>query len=191
MTRWLTPLRGSLNVFSRWSRPQAPRRGPTSDPLLSRLQLAQRIAWLAILGLGLYTIADLFIFQRRLPTAVQPSAGGPDDSAGGATVQEGRLKTLAAYRDLLVSRNPFNLKSADDSGGSANQWVKQKMAEMAGSLSVVGISRGKNPEALIEDTNTHRTYFAKIGDEVNGLKVKAIDDRGVVVSYENEELVLP
>jgi hypothetical protein len=186
----LAPLRGGVNLFSRWSRP-VPRRPGSSDLLLSRLQLAQRIAWLGIIGLGLYVIVDLFILQRRLPdvTVQPPSADGASGAA--APVQEGRLKPLAAYRDLFVKRNPFNLKAADDLGGTANQWMKEKLLELSGSLSVVGISRGKNPEALIEDTTTQRTHFVKVGDEINGLKVKAIDDRGVVVSFEDEEMVLP
>ena len=55
---------------------------------------------------------------------------------------------------------------------------------------MVGINRGKVPEALVEDTEAKRTYFVKVGDEINGLKISAIDVNGVKVTYEGEEAVL-
>ena len=68
--------------------------------------------------------------------------------------------------------------------------AKSKLEELVGGLTVVGINRGRVPEALIEDAKATRTYFVKIGDDLNGLKVKAIDQNGVTVTYEGEETTL-
>jgi hypothetical protein len=57
-------------------------------------------------------------------------------------------------------------------------------------LRVVGINRGANAEALVEDSAGGRTHFLRVGDTVNGLTVKAIDDQGVLVEYQGEEIRL-
>ena len=46
------------------------------------------------------------------------------------------------------------------------------------------------PEALIEKSDEKRTYFVKVGDQINGVTVKTIDQRGVTVAYEGEEITL-
>ena len=73
---------------------------------------------------------------------------------------------------------------------AAEPVAKSALETITATLKVVGINRGRVPEALIEDTAAKRTYFVKVGDQVNSLTVKGIDKRGVTVMYQDEETLL-
>ena len=159
------------------------------DMLLSRLRFAERIVWVLLGGLGVYLIVDLFLVQLKPPTLTLHASLPEATLPGPSMVTDEQLKPLADYKQAVVSRNPFAL--AAKSLGEAVASSKSKLQELTATLSVVGINRGRVPEALIEDAAAKRTYVVKVGDELNGLTVKTIDQRGVTVSYENEETLIP
>lgn len=162
-----------------------------TDGFLRRMHVAERFLWVVLAGLGVYLAADLVLIKRRLPAVAMratPEAGSHSSSQ--PVMAEDQLKPLAEYREAIMARNPFGsaTKGAGESAGG--QGSKGKLAELTASLSVVGINRGAVPEALIEDAGAQRTHFVKVGDQVNGLTVKSIDQRGVTLTYEDEELTL-
>jgi len=57
-------------------------------------------------------------------------------------------------------------------------------------LKLVGVSYEGIPEALIEDTDTGKTYFVKRGDSVRSLKVMEIFRDKVRLSYDNKVIEL-
>ncbi len=180
-------IRGWAEGVGRLVLPQAPHH-VDSDVLLWRLRLAERILWFLLAIFALYLIVDLSLLQPKLPAL-------PGRAAAPASVQPSEpavepLKPLAEYREALVVRNPFGIASLAGGGSAGGEQVKNRLAELAGSLTVVGINRGKIPEAIIEDTTAKRTVFVKVGDQVNELTVKAIDQNGVVVTYEGKETTL-
>ena len=69
---------------------------------------------------------------------------------------------------------------------------KPKLREMANGLSVVGISWGETPKAMIQDSATQEIYFLKKDDMVGKkeIKVKDILRNKVVISYGEEEMEL-
>ena len=165
-----------------------------ADPFLWQLQLAGRLAWIVLAGLGLYVVADMVLMKPTLPRLAVPLASG-GGSAGGAeggqhAVPDPLETNAAAYRETLASRNPFRLATERLIDDATGQTVKNRLVELTGGLVIVGINRGRVPEALIEHTEEKRTYFVKVGDTINGVKVTAIDQRGVTVAYEGEELIL-
>ena len=173
--------RGTLPAQRHWDR---------SDLLLWRLRVAQRAFWLVLTAMGCYLVADLFLLPRQIPTRVSRASGSVAVPSGATEAVPGdQLKPLAEYRDALVTRNPFGLSGTaiqrTDEGDA-----EEKLVELTSTLIVVGVNRGRVLEALIEDTATQRTYFAKIGDVVNGVTVKAITAEGVVVGYKDAEMVL-
>lgn len=181
-------LKSRISGLWRWAIPGEASRA-RSDGFLWRLQIGERIIWVLLGGLALYLVVDLVMLKRRLPVlsgSSTPSAVQPVDAAG--IPAEDQLKPLAQYREALSTRNPFGLSPVG--GGSGSGKVKSRLTELTGALSVVGINRGRVPEALIEDSQDQRTHFVKVGDDINGLKVVTIDDRGVTVSYEGEETTL-
>ena len=187
LERLFEPLRKPLASFGQRFLPQH-RRRDTSDALLGRLQLIERIFWVILAGLGVYLVIDLGFFKPQLPSAGiagSGSAGGPADAS-----LPDQLKPMAEYRETLLSRNPFGLSATTLAGPVGGEQVKGRLAELAGALTVVGINRGRVPEALIEDTTAKRTHIVKVGDQINQLTVTAIDANGVTVTYEGEETVL-
>ena len=165
-------------------------RRESADRLLWRLRIAERVGWIVLLGLIAYLAADLLLFQPTLPTLTvrAPKTGQP--TAMGGAVENDPLKPLAQYRESFMARNPFGIAAQRIVGSIGAQEAKSKLASMIGTLTVVGINRGRIPEALIEDSAAKRTFIVKVGEQINELTVKAIDQNGVVVSYEGEETVI-
>ena len=165
-----------------------------SDVLLWRLRLGERVLWLLLLVLGLYLLVDLLAPARRprLPVSPGSSKELSETAAGGAETVDPRLQPVTAYQEAMVKRNPFalTLRNAGGAGGSGGEDAKNPLAGAISKLKVVGVNRGRVPEALVEDTEARRTYFLKVGDQINGLTVKSIDQRGVLVTHENEEAYL-
>ena len=180
-------LRDSIETLKRWMRgPQSRREG--GDAFLAQLQLAGRVCWAVLAALGLYLIVDVAILQPAPPhlaLAPQPPSGG----SRVASVEEAAERSRA-YRQTLVSRNPFRLEMGHATQAPSNQTAKSRLLELAGSLVVVGINRGAIPEALIEDSQDKRTHFVKVGDQINGMTISGIDQEGVTVTYEGEEAVI-
>jgi len=160
------------------------------DSVLQQLQLASRVLWLVLLGLGVYLIAQVIGNYTHRQALVVPAAGGK--AVGSVTPPpspDTLIKPMAEYLSAILQRNPFTGASGATSAAPI-QRARDRLKELTGSLVVVGIDRGARPEALIEDKNQGRTYFVKVGDVVNGAFVKEISVRGVIVEYEGEEKLL-
>ncbi len=181
-----------LETMRRWALPTTQPR-LASDLLLWRLQLAQRVFAVALVGFGCYLVVDLFFLRPHPPFmgahAHLLSAGGPHRAV--AAAPEVQLKPLAEYQQALVTRNPFGVATSQADHPSEDRASKSRLTAVTSVLTVVGINRGRVPEALIEDGTAQRTYVVKVGDQVNGVIVKSIDQNGVVVTLDGEETLLP
>jgi hypothetical protein len=165
-----------------------------ADAFLWNLRLANRALWLVLAALGVYVVTDLIVSK---PATGLKALSAPPASGGKAMVLSGSTPpaadTLRSLSDYLVAskqRNPFT----GETGGIAPasmKTAKSKLAELAEGLVVVGIDRGANPVALLENTSQQRTYMVRVGDEINGMIVKKIGQDGVTMTYEGEELLLP
>jgi hypothetical protein len=185
-----SPFGKGLGMFRGPNKPM--RKRDRADLFLWQLQMASRAFWVVLGGLALYLVVDMWMLQPSMPLfATQPvGADGATPIALSQTLDQ-QAQQAADYRAALALRNPFRLVSgAEVAQPSGGQTVKNRLIELAGELTVVGINRGRVPEALIEDATAKRTHFVKVGDEINGLKISAIDERGVTVTYEGEETTL-
>jgi len=63
----------------------------------------------------------------------------------------------------------------------------QILQEKVKTLKLVGISWGKDPVAMIEDKTSQQTSFLKVGDSINGVKVKAILSDRAILSHGDAE----
>jgi hypothetical protein len=187
----LEQVRERLDTVTRILAP-AGRERVRTDLFLWRLQLAGRVFWVVLIGMGVYLLAELLWLKRQRPQlAARPQSASSPGLHGTVPVEfDSQLKPLSMYQQALVARNPFQLAPGRMADVVVDQTAKSQLADLVKSLTVVGISRGAKPEALIEDTEAKRTFFVRIGDEMNGLGIKAIDDRGVTVTYESQETIL-
>ncbi len=161
-----------------------------ADVFLWNLRLASRLLWLVLAALGAYVVVDL-VLAKPAPPPAHPAGAPPSGASTESPAAPFTMKPLADYVTALTQRNPFT----GSAGGVVEQAAVSKTArrqleDLATGLSVVGIDRGPNPVALIESKSQQRTFVAKVGDEVNGLRITRIGPEGVVVSYEGEELLL-
>lgn len=174
-----------------WSRLRPARR--ETDAFLWNLTMAQRLLWVVLLALGAYVAFELIVvrptpkLERVVATgAPEPTEGSPEASKSAAA---NSLKPLADYLAAVQQANPFG-GAAAIVAAPVEQSARHRLEDLAQGLVVVGIDRSANPEAIIEDTAQKRTYFVKVGDELNGMAIRAISTKGVIVSYEGEELLL-
>lgn len=168
--------------------------GREVDPTLKILKSLSSFLWLALACFGIYFAMNYLShrnapFQSRVFQAARQITGGASGTM--APALEENLKPESHYVDALQNPNPFTgtaeeLKVVEevDRGPSASE----KLADMAKGLVVVGINRGANPDAIIENTQEKRTFFVKAGDKVNEMTVKEIKHDTVVLSYEGQDI---
>lgn len=105
------------------------------------------------------------------------------------------LLDLAAYLENIKRRNifrPFE-KKQEAQPMTAVVSSTQKIEAILKELKLVGLSWLDTPESasvMIEDTVSGITYFYQQGDKVRELTIKAIYRDRVILTYEDEELVL-
>ena len=175
-----------------WRRLQ-PRGGhDRGDAFLAQLQLVSQVFWVVLIGLTCYLVFEALGPGRKLPV-LKVAAVAPAGSEAPVQPAGGDLQASAEeYRRTLAERNPFRLATEHvvEALPGGHPAAKRKLMELTADLTVVGINRGAVPEALVEDSKAKRTYFLKVGDQVNGLTISSIDQSGVMVSYEGEETLL-
>lgn len=160
------------------------------DTVLWNLQIASRALWGVLACLGLYALVTLVIAPappRALPSFTGPVAGAEASAVADIPAQ----RPLSQYFSAIQERNPFTgLAASVAVAVRETKTAKQRLQEMAKELVVVGINRGADPEALIEDAAQRRTVIVKPGDLIGGVKVKEINAQGVLLGYEGEELLI-
>lgn len=104
-----------------------------------------------------------------------------------STVEE--VRPFLYYLEMVRRRNiflPVALKTVESSQVEA----KNILATLIGELRLVGISWGEEPQAMIEEKNTKKTYFLKTGDTVNKLKIETIYKDRVILTYDGQKTEL-
>lgn len=170
-------------LLREWSRSQG-------DSFLWNLRLASRILWVVLALLGGYLLVQVLLLRPvfRLASSGTKMAGQAGPPADGSPAA-GPLRPLAEYVGAVIQRDPFT-GSAAQMLQPAIKTTQRRLEEMAEGLAVVGIDRGANPAALIEDKGAGRTTVVGKGDSINGMKVKEITQEGVLLEYEGEEFLL-
>jgi len=146
-----------------------------------------------LIGLGAYGVVDFFWIRPTLPpreASVSNLPMGEDLPVAPAEVQ-GPIRSLSDYLAAVAQRNPFTGLAVGSGPVQVSPLSTQRhLEELTKSLVVVGIDRGPNPAALVEDTQRNQTLILHAGDEIDGMKVKEITPEGVLLSYEGKELLL-
>lgn len=166
---------------------------------------------LKLINLGLIVILLFFLVTGIAVSMnrVQPNLKGlfSQEAPSGPLAGEEQaltslLRPLTDYLREVEKRDLFNpvLAPKPEKGAAKAELVKPQQAvkppeptaleilrEKAKPLNLVGISWGKSPVAMIEDTNKRETSFLKAGQSINGIKVKAILKDRAILSYGNAE----
>ncbi len=96
------------------------------------------------------------------------------------------FKPLSFYSDEVKKRDIFHSASRSGVGAAGAYGPKDLIKD----FSLAGIYQDDHPEVMIEDKATKKTYFLKQGDEIKGIKVKAILKDRVILLYDGQEFEL-
>jgi hypothetical protein len=118
-------------------------------------------------------------------------AGGSPQAGKASAVSAipSNLKDPTYYLDKVSQRNIFKIGAKKVAEAESKGDISRLM-ELTQSLKLVGISWSNDPDAMIEDTKSTRTFFVKRGQMVGEVKIKDIAKDKVVLTYDGEEMEL-
>lgn len=146
------------------------------------------------LGLGVYFAVNFSVslvnFSRMPELGLKEDTVRPDKSAPVNDV--GKRKSVSDYLERIALRDIFKMgpKKAAPGDKSTETEPSQKVIDEIAGLKLVGISWSKDPDAMIEDTRSLKTFFVKRGQMIGNVLVQAIFKDKVVLMYAGQEIEL-
>jgi hypothetical protein len=135
--------------------------------------------------LAIYLVIDLGLVQRSLKIIPLLKSNFELSKPWVETGQKSPSVPVAFYKETLKKRNIFNLPISGEITPGAGVRVGK-----VGDLELVGIAWSEEPEAMIEDTKTGKTYFFKENQTFENIKVTKIYKDGVSLNIYGEEVEL-
>lgn len=99
------------------------------------------------------------------------------------------VRPFLYYLEMVQRRDifsPVKLISAEN----PQEEAKKILSALIKDLKLVGISWGKDPEVIIEDTKANKTYFLKTGDTISKFKINVILKDKVILESEGQKMDL-
>lgn len=158
---------------------------------------ARRWRWpiLAAVGLGVVLALEVGVLvaqlTRPLPTLHVPSP--PLALVRQEVPDAGRPREKLPSLAASVSRPLFaSVKDEAQSAQRAAQAGPSPAAtELAARLTLMGIVSGEPAQAIIEDTQTKKTYFVQVGQAVvEGAVLEQVLDNRVILNFKGEQIEL-
>lgn len=110
----------------------------------------------------------------------------PEEVAEIKKQPELKLKPYEFYASGIKNRNIFN-KSALLEAEKSQAAVSPDLTK---DINLIGIISGNNPQAIIENQKTKRTYYLNKGQFIDELKIEDIQEGKIIVSYKGEKFEL-
>lgn len=172
----LSFFKGKLKVWSKEGKSQS-----------DIIKIINRLMYIGISLLVIYFAGSFSVSimnANKIPQVdfkVQPAIA---DSAGLSGITS--IRPSSYYLEKVRQRDIFKM-------GPIHKEEEErtlKITELAKNLRLVGISWSDDPDVMIEDTSTKRTFFVKRGQAVGEIKVQAVFKDKVILSYGKEEMEL-
>jgi hypothetical protein len=143
-----------------------------------------------LIGYLAYTLSTSIYNMQELPNL---ATGAKEGFKATSFPEVSALKAISYYTEKVIERNIFKMGLTGVSTEVMEEDVipvSETIMDLIQSLRLVGISWSDSPDAMIEDTESVRTFFVKRGQMIGKLKVQAIFKDKVVLSYEGAEVEL-
>lgn len=101
--------------------------------------------------------------------------------------ENGSKKPYSYYSEIIEKRNLFKAKT--DSGNS-KEILPVSSSELLENYSLSGIISGKNPQAIVVDKKTNKTYFLDKGQYLNNFEVIEIYEDKIILELDGKEFEL-
>ena len=137
----------------------------------------------SVLSIGLlpFVLVDgLWISLQRIPQGSNPLSSF--DAMGEKKV----LEPLSFYESIF-DKDTWLGRVSTTSGETI---LKTPIAELIKDYRLKGVVLAGEPEAIIEDARTQKTSFLKVGEKLEDLEIKKIEEGRVVIVYGDEEKTL-
>jgi hypothetical protein len=131
---------------------------------------------------------SMALMNQKKPSSLEAGTPGLGKPPAASAIPSS-LKEPAYYADKVTQRNIFKIGARKIAEARVSGDTSRLM-EMTQNLKLVGISWSNDPDAMIEDTKTTRTFFIKRGQMISELKVKDIAKDKVVLTYDGEDVEL-
>ena len=144
----------------------------------------RRIFFWLFIPSGIYLIANLVypwvgLKNIRLP---QPSQTLPQESPGAKSAG----KPLEEYLESARGRQIFSQAAALED----NSFINAANTDLMKDISLVGIISGENPQAVIEDKKTQKTYYVTKGKFIGEMQVEDIQEGKIIINYGGQKYEL-
>ncbi len=157
------------------------------------VKVTNRFLGLLVALLALYFLANLFTSLVNLSQPPRLELNAPlAKNEENFPEPLGFKKAITYYLDQIRERDIFTmgLKRISQETPDINTAPSARSLQVASSLRLVGISWSNDPDAMIEDTKTLKTFFVKRGEMAGDARVQAIFRDKVILTLNNEEFEL-
>ncbi len=97
-----------------------------------------------------------------------------------------QVKPYESYLEGIRGRQVFGTAAVPQTKAPANAIS----ADLVKDINLVGIISGENPQAIIEDAKTHKTYYVTKGQFIGELQVEEIQEGKIVLNYQGQRYEL-
>ena len=95
-------------------------------------------------------------------------------------------KPFEFYLEGIKNRRVF----VSESGQEAGKPIISADLDLMKDINLVGIISGENPQAVIEDKKTRKTYYVNKGQFINELLVEDIQEGKIIINYKGQRFEL-
>ncbi len=166
--------------------PQAASPIPQPQKYLSFFSI-RRIILIAFAVSCIYLAFSLFyplVGLKKVKLPKISEAGIPEPK----TLPQEEAKPYEFYQKAMEERRLFS--SAPQAQVGAAQPVGAANADLIKDINLVGIISGENPQAIIEDKKSQKTYYVTKGQFIGELQVEDIQEGKIIVNYRGQRLEL-
>ncbi|MFA6321268.1 MAG: type II secretion system protein N [Candidatus Omnitrophota bacterium] len=154
----------------------------------SRLKLANRYLIIALGVLSLYFVIDLIFVRpyKNVQSIVAGSGSGQSERPISAESKNAVvIKDYSSYSDSVANKSVFGKsQGASEVGDSVSP------SDELPNVGLVGIIAGSNPQAIIEDKKSQKTYYLNKGQSFDGYVVEEITNDKVSLDYDGKKITL-
>ena len=127
---------------------------------------------------------DIGFIDERTEIAPSGTSGIVDKNSQQAAMPE-KAENYSAYESQIKGKQLFGASSATKSAGEQPAGM-----DISKKFNLVGIIAGDQPQAIIEDKETQKTYYLYAGQSFGDATVEEVNNGKVVLNYKGERVTL-
>jgi len=159
---------------------------PQAKPVL-RVELFLQVA----LGMSFLYLVFMFSIPFFSPRTLPVSSAAQSAAAKQVRFPEkDTIKSFESYASQLQGKNVFALAAATAATVTMQQTNVLAASEQLKDISLIGVISGDDPQAVIEDKRTQKTYYVNKGQFIEQFQVEDIKDGKIVLTCGGERFEL-